>query len=285
MFDGTDMDQDTPRLAPLIVAALNDVAGLLALNDFGPKGADGLPEGIATMPIDCIILSGNCVLETAEGAFRLVRGGICPRLLISGGIGHATEVLRRKVAAHPVYRSVPTEGRAEACILTDIAMTFWGVDRSSLLVESDSTNSGENARFSRKLLEDAGEPLKTILLVQDPTMQRRADATFRHTWSDRSELSFLSWPTFTPRVCLMEGELRFALNGIAGPWSMDRFLALVMGEIPRLRNDSHGYGLNGKGYIAHVDIPEHIQTAFARLQDGLAGDFQSRLMPPHPLWA
>jgi uncharacterized SAM-binding protein YcdF (DUF218 family) len=161
-------------------------------------------------------------------------------------------------------------------------MTFWGVDRSSLLVESDSTNSGENDRFSRKLLEDAGEPLKTILLVQDPTMQRRTDATFRHTWSDRSELSFLNWPTFTPRVCLMEGELRFALNGIAGLWSMDRFLALVMGEIPRLRNDSHGYGPNGKGYIAHVDIPEHIQIAFTRLQDGLARDFQSRSMLPRP---
>jgi hypothetical protein len=34
--------------------------------------------------------------------------------------------------------------------------------------------------------------------------------------------------------------------------------------------------------IAHVDIPEHIQAAFTRLQDGLAGDFQSRSMLPRP---
>jgi len=276
------MGQKIPHITPQVVTALNEVAEFLALNDFGPKGADGLPEGIATKPIDCIVLLGNCVLETAEGAFRLVRNGVCPRVLISGGIGHATEVLRRKVAAHPVYRTIPTERRAEAHILADIAQRFWDIGRSGILVEAESTNSGENALFSRRLLEKSGHSVRTVLIVQDPTMQRRADATFRHIWGDRSHVSFLNWPTFTPRLAMTDGELRFALSGISGLWTMDRFLDLVTGEIPRLRDDRDGYGPNGKGFIAHVDVPERIEAAYARLQEGLAGGFGGRSMIPRP---
>jgi uncharacterized SAM-binding protein YcdF (DUF218 family) len=276
------MNQPIPHFTPGIVTALNDVADFLALNDFGPKGTDGLPEEIATKSIDCIILAGNCVLETAEGAFQLVKSGITPRLLISGGIGHATEILRRKVAGHPVYRAIPTEGRTEAHLLAEIAQRFWDIDPSSILVEPDSSNSGENALFSRRLLEKTGLLVRTILLIQDPTMQRRADATFRKVWSDRPDLSFLNWPTFTPRVRLVGEELRFALSGISGLWSMDRFLALIMGEIPRLRDDPQGYGPKGKGFILHVDIPNRIEAAYALLKESLNRDFGDRptLMQP-----
>lgn len=270
------MKHATFQLASDVVNALNTVASFLALNDVGPTGPDGLPSGIADKRIDCIILAGNCVLETAEGAFRLVKNGACRRLLISGGIGHATEILRRKVAAHPVYRAAVTEGRTEARILSDIASMFWSINQSHILIEPDSTNSGENAYFSRRLLEATDPGLETILLVQDPTMQRRADATFRHVWSDRPDVSFINWPTFTPRVSMAQGELRFDLNGINGLWPMERFIALVMGEIPRLRNDRHGYGPNGQGFIAHVDIPTAIEAAYERLKAGFAGQFGGR---------
>ncbi|WP_262029329.1 YdcF family protein [Microvirga sp. Mcv34] len=275
------MDQAS-HFTPPLVTALNDVAGFLALNDFGPRGSDQLPAGIAASPIDCIILAGNCVLETAEGAFRLIGRGTCTRLLISGGIGHATEVLRQKVAAHSDYQTIHTEGRAEAHILADIGLNFWGIDRSSLLIEPDSTNSGENAKFSRRLHVDSSQPMKTILLIQDPTMQRRVDATFRHIWRDRPDVSFLNWPTFTPRVRLVEDEVQFNLGGIAGLWPLDRFLALVIGEIPRLRDDSDGYGPNGKGFIAHLDIPKRIEKAYACLQEALAEGFGNRSTMPRP---
>jgi uncharacterized SAM-binding protein YcdF (DUF218 family) len=270
------MDLNALQFTPETVAALNDVAAFLALNDFGPKGPNGLPEDMAARSVDCVILAGNCVLETAEGAFRAVRSGVGPRLLITGGIGHATEALRRKVATHPVYRAVATEARTEAHILADIAQRFWCIDRSSILIEPDSTNSGENARFSRRVLKDAGLAVRTILLVQDPTMQRRADATFRHDWSDQPNLSVLNWPTFTPGVSLAGEQLQFAPSGVAGLWSVDRFLALVMGEIPRLRDDLHGYGPRGKGFIVHVDIPDPVETAYACLKESLAVRIESR---------
>ena len=46
---------------------------------------------------------------------------------------------------------------------------------------------------------------------------------------------------------------------------------LLMGEIPRLSDSIEGYGPNGKDYIAHVDIPIEVETAFMELKKEYAG--------------
>jgi hypothetical protein len=50
-----------------------------------------------------------------------------------------------------------------------------------------------------------------------------------------------------------------------GVWGVDRFLSLLLGEIPRLRDAPGGYGPNGSGFIDRVDIPEEVETAWAWL--------------------
>ena len=49
-------------------------------------------------------------------------------------------------------------------------------------------------------------------------------------------------------------------------WDMDRYVNLLMGEIPRLTDGPEGYGPRGRQFIAHVDIPEEVQTAFTELK-------------------
>ena len=49
--------------------------------------------------------------------------------------------------------------------------------------------------------------------------------------------------------------------------SRERLLSLALGEIPRLRDDENGYGPRGRGFIAHVDIPEAVEAAWRRLAD------------------
>lgn len=262
------MDADDVSLAQA-AACLNGIAAYLALDDLA--GSDP-----AAMPVDCVILAGNSVLATAEGAFRAAGGRARPLLVLSGGIGHSTELLWQAVAAHDTYRAVPAHGRPEAAILADIARTFWGIDPSRILVEDASAHCGENAAFSRRILERSGHVPRSVLLVQDPTMQRRTDATFRHVWRDMAGVAFLNWPTFVPRVAPAGGVLAFADPGIAGLWPMDRFVTLVMGEIPRLRNDAGGYGPNGRGFIAPVEIPARIEAAYAALKEGFGRGFGAR---------
>jgi uncharacterized SAM-binding protein YcdF (DUF218 family) len=254
------------------VDALNTVAAFLALDDI--SSSDG---ALDVTGIDCIVWAGNAVLRTAEEAFRLVRDGTVPRVVLSGGIGHSTPLLWQAVAQHETYHVVATEGRSEARIMKDIAERFWNLDSSRILLDDASTNSGQNAAFSRRVLDENGPAPGAILLVQDPTMQRRADATFRHVWRDRPEVSFRNWPTFKPRVALVEDELRYDAEPVAGLWPMERFLSLVMGEIPRLRNDASGYGPRGKGFIAAVEIPDEVEAAYARLAQGLGRRFGDRV--------
>ena len=63
---------------------------------------------------------------------------------------------------------------------------------------------------------------------------------------------------------------------VEGLWSVTRYLSLILGELPRLRDDAQGYGPRGKDFIAHVDIPEAVEDAWQQLstdpqlQDALA---------------
>lgn len=58
-----------------------------------------------------------------------------------------------------------------------------------------------------------------------------------------------------------------SLSQRQGVWEVDRYLSLLLGEIPRLRDDGSGYGPKGKNFIDHVDIPSEVERAWARLAE------------------
>jgi uncharacterized SAM-binding protein YcdF (DUF218 family) len=142
------------------------------------------------------------------------------------------------------------------------------------MVETESTNCGANAERAYSLLRAHGTEPEQILLVQDPTMQRRTWASFRRVWDEGVE--FINCPTFVPAVYPEQGALVFATPDQAGLWSMERFISLVMGEVPRLRNDEAGYGPKGRGYIVAVDVPPEVEAAYTRL----LAPFENYVRPP-----
>lgn len=70
-------------------------------------------------------------------------------------------------------------------------------------------------------------------------------------------------------------------EAIPGMWTVDRYVNLLMGEIPRLTDNDAGYGPNGKNYIAHDDIPPEVRAAFERLQ----AVYGTQTRAPNPLYA
>lgn len=80
---------------------------------------------------------------------------------------------------------MPVDGRPEAHVLADIAHDYWHIPHSRLVVEDQSTNCGENARFTRTTLESRGLAHRRGIVIQDPTMQRRTMATFARVWQGR----------------------------------------------------------------------------------------------------
>lgn len=245
-----------PALSDATLLAINTVGQWLAQNDF-----------VNSTPVqaDCVILAGNAVIPTIDAACQLAKDRQVP-LLISGGIGHSTTWLYAATAQHPRYNTIRTAGRAEAAILADIAHQFWHIPGETVWVEDQSTNCGENARFSCALLRQATETIRTVVVVQDPTMQRRTMATFRRvTRDDPHAPEWLSYPGFVPTLALRDDGVNFVPLS-EGLWTIERYLALITGELPRLRDDESGYGPRGRDFIEHVDIPQSVEAAWQLLQ-------------------
>lgn len=245
-----------PALSEATLLAINTVGQWLAQNDF-----------VNSTPVqtDCVVLAGNAVIPTIDAACQLTKDRQVP-LLISGGIGHSTTWLYAAIAQHPRYNTIRTAGRAEAAILADIAHQFWHIPGETIWVEDQSTNCGENARFSCALLRQATETMRTVVVVQDPTMQRRTMATFRRvTRDDPHAPEWLSYPGLVPTLAQRDGDVNFVPLS-EGLWSIERYLALITGELPRLRDDETGYGPRGRDFIEHVDIPQSVEAAWQLLQ-------------------
>nr|WP_318381625.1 YdcF family protein [uncultured Enterobacter sp.] len=242
-----------PPLPEATLTAVNTLGRWLSQNEFADK-----PQPVHA---DCVILAGNAVIPTIDAACKLAAGDRAP-LLISGGIGHSTTFLYAAIARHPRYNTLRTTGRAEAAIIGDIARQFWDIPAERLLLEDKSTNCGENARFSCERLRERQLSVNSVLVVQDPTMQRRTMATFARAAAQYDiNAHWLSYPGFTPELINTDAGLRFA-SGTEGLWEVERYLSLVLGEVPRLRDDAQGYGPLGKNFIDHVAFPPEITAAW-----------------------
>ena len=257
------------KASPEIARDLNTLSEFLALEDLPTLSAPALKAACGSEAVDLVVLLANAVLATAERAFRAVEEGLAGRLVISGGVGHSTPFLRDAVARHPRYRGIATRGLSEAEILARVALDHFGLEQGRLVLETTSANCGENASRTRLALDRLGLAPRVVVLVQDPTLQRRSDASFRQSFLDRPETRLLNHPTFVPRLAPSAGGLAFQHPDAEGLWPLERFLALVMGEIPRLRDDERGYGPRGRGFIPHVEVPPAVLAAHARLEAAL----------------
>ena len=98
-------------------------------------------------------------------------------------------------------------------------------------------------------------------------MQRRTMATFARVCRDEPDSpQWVSHPGFTPTLQNGKEGVEFG-EGNTGLWPVDRYLSLVLGELPRLRDDANGYGPAGRDFIAHVTIPDEVEAAWNILRN------------------
>ena len=214
-------------------------------------------------PFEVLVLCGSAVPATVEMAARAFHDGVAGRILVSGGVGHSTPYLAEAVAAHHSWRDVTTSGRTEAAVLAEILRRHLGVPAAMVTTEEEATNCGENAAHSLRLLPTHGR----VLLVQDPTMQRRTHASFDHHQPlVGTRLEIVSQAPFVPVVGPGGG-----VGDATGPasWTFARFAALALGEVRRLHDDAQGYGPRGAGFIDHVDVPAEVLEAAGRAGQAL----------------
>lgn len=231
-------------------------------------------------PVDCIAICVSSVFYQAEKLFEALekRPDLAKALVIVGGIGHSTKPLYDAVAKHPRYHPLAdsVDGLPEARVLQLILEKYYDVDKITskgckILYEDKSTNCGQNAMFTRRVLETAGfHSPRSIMIVQDTTMQLRTIATFEFVYRDLTDPpKLVSCPVFVPKVKLSGSNIEYDLPELstAELWEKQRLYELLVGEIPRLRDDENGYGPRGKNFMSHVDVSKEIEAAAARVSE------------------
>jgi uncharacterized SAM-binding protein YcdF (DUF218 family) len=243
---------------------INQIIQFLAKRDIAELTGDYLKSAYFMAQADLLILLGNSSLYVAEQAALAYQHGLAKELMICGGIGHSTKYLTDNVRRHPVYADVEVAGKPEADILKNIFVKHWNILENEIILENQSTNCGSNAIEAASILTKLNKHPQSIILMQDPVLQLRTYATFRKVWQ-QDEVVFINYAAFIPYLTAKEGLLTYVNPSHVEFCEIDRLLSLVMGEIPRLKNDINGYGPRGKNFIVAMDIPSEIMEAYHKL--------------------
>lgn len=178
---------------------------------------------------DCIFALGSHDLRVANRAAELYLQGWAPLLIFSGGLGNLT-------------KSIWTETEADQFAAIAIEM---GVPADAILVENESTNTGENILFTQELLQERGLDPQSFIVVQKPYMERRSYATFKKHWPDRQllvtspQISFKDYPT--------------------DDIPLERVIHVMVGDLQRIKI------YPAKGFQIYQEIPDNIWKAYERL--------------------
>lgn len=185
----------------------------------------------STASVDAIFCLCSLDIRVADRAAELFLAGLGNHLIFSGGSGKLTETRFEK---------------AEAEVFADRARAL-GVPCEKIIIEPHSTNTGENVRFTWRLLSERNMHPQSFILVQKPYMERRTYATFKKQWPDPDteitvtspQLSWLAYPdTDNPR---------------------DLVTNIMVGDLIRIRE------YPAKGFQIHQEIPEEVWEAGQRL--------------------
>jgi uncharacterized SAM-binding protein YcdF (DUF218 family) len=182
---------------------------------------------------DAILVLCSHDERVAERAAQLYHEGRGPLVIFSGGQGAIT-------------RSLWNEPEAER--FARIAVNL-GVPRENILTETQSTNTGENVKFTKRLLAQRGLDPQTFIVVQKPYMERRAYATFRQFWPEKDLV------VTSPQVSFREYLDQYTNRAL----TVADVVGIMVGDLQRIRL------YPDRGYQIAQEIPDEVWGAYEEL--------------------
>ena len=237
---------------------ITTLASFLGMRDVPALSHYALVARYGFEQADVMALFGGSILAGGDVLADAMRAGVARTYVIVGGAGHTTETFRARVRELCPELEFADDA-TEAQIFSAYLSHAHGLEAD--LLETRSTNCGNNITFLKALLEERRIAADSLILAQDATMERRMVAGLG---KEMPHARAIAYATYAVRVEAGEEGLRFKSHPL-GMWDMERYLTLLMGEIPRLEDGPEGYGPRGRGYIAHVDIPDEVLAAWQRL--------------------
>lgn len=184
------------------------------------------------VPADVIVALGTNDLRVAEFAAELFLKGYGATLVCTGGVAHQGDLLETNWK------------KTEAEMYADVAIAR-GVPRERILLETRATNTAENIRFARDLLNRREIRPRSIVLAVKPFMRRRVWATLPVEWPE------MPATLASPRMTLDEYFTRDL-----GP---EKIINIMMGDLQRI------WVYARKGWSAPQPLPAEVREAYLQL--------------------
>lgn len=195
--------------------------------------------GHAPQPCDAGIGLGSHDLGVAIVATELFHRGMFPWLVFTGA-NAPTTVERFPQGEAVAYREYTIEH---------------GVPAEAVLVDPTATNTEQNIKFSRALLEEHGVKVSSVLLMSRPYQQRRAYATCRRLWPEVDAICY-SLPLSLDDYVASIGDARKVVD-------------MLVGDTQRIEVYAQ------RGFAIAQPMPDEVHTAFDRL---VSAGYVSRLV-------
>jgi uncharacterized SAM-binding protein YcdF (DUF218 family) len=182
---------------------------------------------------DVIVALGTNDLRVAEFAADLYRRGFGELLICSGGMAHQNDLL---ATAWEQTEAEMFARTAEGC----------GVPRDHMLLETDATNTAENVRFTRRLLEQRGIQPDNIVVAVKPFMQRRTWATLAVEWPE------MPATLASPKMTLDEY--------FTDELTPEKIINIMLGDLQRI------WIYGRRGWSAPQKLPPEVVAAYEQLK-------------------
>ena len=178
-------------------------------------------------PSDCIIGLGSMDTNVAKVASELYIKGYANKIIFSGGLGKITYKLWNKTEAEK---------------FAEIAIKL-GVPKKDIFLENKSTNTGDNFRFTKRLIEKENLNIKTCIIVCKPFAEKRAYAAFQKIMPEYKAIIHSENISF---------EEYYKKNG-------REWINVLVGDIQRMKL------FYEKGWQIKMDIPNDVWNAYEKL--------------------
>jgi uncharacterized SAM-binding protein YcdF (DUF218 family) len=172
-------------------------------------------------------------LRVAERAAEVWHMGLAPLVTISGG-GHLKGL-------------TGDWNRSEAEEFADV-MERAAVPREKMLLETQSENTGDNAKLSLELWREKGLDPNVIIAVQKPFMERRTYATLKVWMSDKE-------------IIVTSPQVSFEDWVAGGDVDRKRTMDIAVGDLYRIKE------YPARGFQIHQDIPDDVWAAYEFLTE------------------
>src|SRR5882672_790764 len=182
---------------------------------------------------DAVLVLCSHDAAVAERGAQLFLDGWAPLLIFSGGLGSITKTMW-------------TEPEADR--FANIAAGM-GVPREKIIVENQSTNTGENILFTKQLLATLQIDLRKLVIVQKPYMERRAYATTRKFWPE------VDLRVTSPQLTFAEYLVKYSNHNL----TPDDVVGVMVGDLQRLRLYPE------KGFQIYQEISDEVWSAYEEL--------------------